>query len=59
VTKQKLAQPVPGPKLILFRRLACVDQVPQCFVRLVGNPDCGEVAGTVAARRLLRIAAIG
>jgi hypothetical protein len=39
VPQQKLAQPVPGPELILFRRLAGADQIAQSFVGFIGNPN--------------------
>jgi hypothetical protein len=53
VSKQKFAEPMPGPQLILFRRLAGADQIAQGFVRCVRNPDRGQISRSMTARKFL------
>src|SRR5215472_8902100 len=58
VPQKELAQPMPGPELILFSRLAGADQIAQCLMSLIGNPNRGQIAGTMAASQFLGIAAV-
>ena len=58
VTQQEFAQAVPGAMLILPGIFARSHQVPQRFMRGVGNPHRREVASTITARQFRRISAI-
>ena len=59
VPQQKLAQPLSRPLLILLGILARPHQIPQRFMRGIGNPHRRQIAGAITARQLLGIAAIG
>src|SRR5215467_4097162 len=58
VPQQKFVQAMPGTHLILPGILARSHQIPQRFVRRIGNPYWREVAGAITARQFHRVAAI-
>ena len=59
VSQQKLAQPMPRLQLIFLGRFARPHQIAQGLMGRIRHPHRRQFAGTVAARQLLRIAAVG
>lgn len=59
MTQQEFAQPVPRLQLILLGGLPRPHQIPQCFLLRAGHGHSRQLAGAVATRQLLGVAAVG
>src|SRR5581483_1270971 len=58
VAKQKFAQPMLGPQLVLLRRLSGAHHVSERLVRGVRHPYCRQIPAPIAARQLLCVSAV-
>src|SRR6516164_7679757 len=50
---------MPCTQLILLGRLSLSDKVAQGFGIFIGNPNCSQISGTVAACQLYRVSPVG